>query len=102
MIDLKSLLTPAECLELDALVRQATREGAQAIRLHSAASGVLVIGMVAGGELLTWFASPARNQVEAVAVEATVLAGLRVAAAALCDASQDLAMQAIERAKAMH
>lgn len=102
MITLETLLSPAERAEFECLVGQASAEGAQAIRWHSATSGVLVIGLVADGELLTWFASPAHNQVEAMAVEATVLAGLRLAAAGLCDATQHLAAQAIERAKAVH
>lgn len=103
MISLESLLNPAEREEFNALVAQATQEGAQAVRWHSESSGVLVLGLCAGGELLTWFASPANSSFEADVVQSVILAGIAHAGAtvaALQTGASDIAATAIK--KAMH
>jgi hypothetical protein len=108
MID--QMLTPSEATELRALVATATEQGAQAVRLHIGGGTVLLLGVVVRGELLTWFASPARDATEAAVVEATILMGLQTAAAGIRQMSADQVKAAGEAAiaadrvirKAMH
>jgi hypothetical protein len=105
MLKFENFLTPAERTQFAALVRQATEAGAQAVRFHSKASGVLVIGVCAGGELLTWFATPAHNAVEADVAHAVILSGITQAGAtmaALQTGASDIAKTAIAKAAGMH
>jgi hypothetical protein len=103
MLSLKTLLNPEELTAFEALVAQATETGAQAVRWHSAESCVLVIGLCAGGQLITWFASPAIDETEAAVVQAVVLAGIDQAShtmAGLQSGALNIAADAIK--KAMH
>jgi hypothetical protein len=101
MLTLETLLTTTEREQFDALVHQANEAGAQAVRWHSQASGVLVIGLCAGGELLTWFASPAHSELEANVVQSVILAGISQAGAtvaAMQTGASDIAANAIAKA----
>lgn len=101
MLKLESMLTPNELEQFDALVRQATETGAQAVRWHSQSTGVLVVGLCSGGQLLTWFASPAHNQEEASVVQAIILSGIAQAGAgfaALQTGADDFAASVIAKA----
>ncbi len=101
MLTLETLLTPTERDQLKAMVKQATVSGAQAVRLHSEASGVLVVGICTGGDLLTWFATPAHNAIEADVAQSVILAGIAqasAAVAALQTGASDIAASAIAKA----
>jgi len=80
---LAALLDEPERAAFTELVASTRGTDAQAVRWHSPTRGVLVLGICQGGELLTWFASPAANEVEAAAVQQVFLAGMRLAAATL-------------------
>lgn len=102
---LETLLTSDEQQNFQALVAQATQHGAQAIRWHSINSNVLVIGICAQGELLTWFASPAHDAAEADLIQTIVLRGLTLTGTALHLATQSahaLADDVIKKAAARH
>lgn len=99
---LETLLTADEHKTFLALVAQATQHGAQAVRWHSASSNVLVIGICAQGELLTWFASPAHDAAEAGLVQTIVLRGLALAGVVVAQAAQAAAVltdNAIKKAR---
>jgi hypothetical protein len=76
-------LSAPERTEFEAVIAQAASTGAQAVRYYSEAGGVIVIGLMTDGRLETWFASPARNNVEAIAAQAIVMHGLAQASHAL-------------------
>ena len=103
MTTLETILRPHHLTEFNALVEQAIQAGSQAVRWYSADLGLIVIGLVADGKLETWFASPARNDVQAIAAQAVVLHGLQQASqsmAALLTGADSIAAGAIK--KAMH
>jgi hypothetical protein len=105
MLTLETLLSTTELEQFDALVKQATAAGAQAVRWHSQTNGVLVLGICSGGELVTWFASPAHNELEANVVQSVILAGVAQAGAtvaALQSGASDIAASAIAKAAGMH
>lgn len=102
---LETLLTPGEIQDFNTLVKKATHEGAQAVRWHSTTSNVLVLGICAHGELLTWFASPAHDAAEADMVQKIVLHGLSQMGALTAMATQSahaLAADAIQKAATRH
>lgn len=101
IMKLETLLTPGELHDFNTLVAQATTHGAQAVRWHSTLSHVLVLGICADGELLTWFASPAYSEAEAELVQTIVLQGLSQSGAVMALAQKnacDLAADAIQKA----
>lgn len=103
MLNLETLLSPEERAQFDQLVLQAAENGAQSVGLHSEASGVLVLGLCQGGQLLTWFASPAHNRVEAEIVKAVILAGVVQASATMAALESNAgAIAATAMKKAMH
>lgn len=73
---LDTLLSESEMAEFSKLVQQATDSGAQAVRYWSEARGFIVIGLLAAGQLETWFASPAKNTAQAIAAQSVVLHGI--------------------------
>ena len=73
---LDSLLSASEMVEFNELVQQAAAGGAQAVRFWSEARGLIVIGLLSAGQLETWFASPAKNTAQAIAVQQVVLHGI--------------------------
>lgn len=102
---LENLLSPSEFQDLEALVAQATHKGAQAVRWHSITSKVLVIGICAEGELLTWFASPAHDAAEADLVQMIVLQGLTQTGSTMAMMKENasaLATDAIKKAATRH
>jgi hypothetical protein len=82
-LPIDAVLSPTERTEFEAVIAQAASTGAQAVRYFSEAGGVIVIGLMTDGRLETWFASPARNNVEAIAAQAIVMHGLAQASHAL-------------------
>ena len=101
MLSIENFLSESERTEFAALVAQAATEGAQAVRWHSAEAGVLVVGLCSGGQLLTWFASPAKDATEAAVVQAVVLSGIAQAAhtaASLQAGAHDIASSVIKKA----
>ena len=94
-----TLLTPSEMVDLNALVAQAHQAGAGAIRMFIEARGLVLIGIVKHGQLMTWFAAPAHSLVEAVMTERVVLAGITAAGLA---ASAQIATDAIKKASIFH
>jgi hypothetical protein len=62
---LDRILSRTELKEFTTVIDQAVSQGAGAARYYSEASGVIVIAIMTDGGLETWFASPARNNVEA-------------------------------------
>lgn len=102
---LETLLIPGELADFQALVGQATEADAQAVRWHSPSSNVVIIGICACGELLTWFASPAHTATEADVIQLIVLGGLvqiGTDISVMSKSSAVLANNAIEKAKTMH
>jgi len=105
MLTLETLLTTTEREQFNALVQQATQAGAGAVRWHSQASGVLLVGICASGELLTWFATPAHSAAEADVAQSVILSGIAQASAtnaALRAGASDIAANAIAKAAGMH
>lgn len=95
------LLNPAEMTDFNALMLEAKQSGAGAVRYWCEARGLIVIGLVSGGQLDTWFASPAANSVQAIAVQAIVMHGLAAASdnlASLLSGANTIASDAIRRA----
>lgn len=102
---LETLLSPGELQDFNALVTQATEQGAQAVRWHSTVSDVLVLGICAEGELLTWFASPARGAAEAELIQNIILQGLSqtgMATAIALKNADAMAADAIQKAATRH
>lgn len=103
MITLENMLPAAELASFNDLVTQATTQGAGAVMWHSPAGSVVIVGFCSGGELLTWFATPAANETEASVARAVILAGVTQAShtmAALQSGAHTSAGEAIK--KAMH
>jgi hypothetical protein len=99
------LLSAPEMSAFNALLAQASEAGAGAIRYHSAASNVAVIGICQGGELLTWFCAPAHGDTEALVVQGVILSGIAQASAAVAQIqgnAANVAQDAINKASKMH
>lgn len=102
---LETLLTPGDLAQFNQLVAQAHQAGAGAVRMFIEAQGIVVVGIVSGGQLLTWFASPAHSMVEAVLTERVVLAGIAAAGMVLnelTNSSAQIATDAIKKAATIH
>jgi hypothetical protein len=102
---LETLLTTGEMTELNTLVAQAHQAGAGAIRMFIESRSLVVIGIASGGQLLTWFASPAHSLVEAIVTERVVLAGIAAAGTVLneiTNSSAQIATNAIKKAAKFH
>lgn len=95
---LSTLLTAPEMVAFHALLQEAAQAGAGAIRFHSCSSKLAVIGILDRGELLTWYASPAQGEAEALLVQTVVLNGMAHTAAAVAQ-SQSVAAEALRNAK---
>lgn len=91
---LAALLTEPERAEITDLVDQASAHGAQAFSWWSPSRRLVLVGVAADGELLTWFASPANNQAEAAAIQAVITSGLKLAAQAVQDIAATAAADA--------
>lgn len=103
MITIDTMLPADELASFHNLVAQATAKGAGAVMWHSATAGVAVIGFCRGGELLTWFATPAATETEAAVARAVILAGVTQAShtmSALASGAHTAAVEVIK--KAMH
>lgn len=94
---LDRILSETELREIDALTRQTVTQGAQAFAWWSPEKKLVLIGVASQGELLTWFASPAQTQIEALSIRAVVTCGLRLAAAVVTDSTR----QAHDEAQAL-
>jgi hypothetical protein len=94
---LDCILNDSERAEIDQLVRETNNQGAQAFTWWSPEKKLVLIGVASQGELLTWFASPAQTQVEAMSIQAVVTCGMRVAASVVINANQ----QAVDEANAL-
>ncbi|PJC18220.1 MAG: hypothetical protein CO066_01450 [Comamonadaceae bacterium CG_4_9_14_0_8_um_filter_60_18] len=102
---IETILTPADVHQFNQLVAQAHQAGASGVRFFSEVNHVVVVGIVAGGELLTWFASPAHSEIEAVLTERVVLAGIQAAGLALKmmqSGAAQIATDAIKKASTVH
>jgi hypothetical protein len=73
---LDTLLSASEMTAFNDLVLAAAAGGAGAIRYHSVASAIVVIGICDQAELLTWYCAPAHGTAEAVLAQSVILAGL--------------------------
>lgn len=91
---LAALLTEDERAEITHLVEQASAHGAQAFSWWSQSRCLVLVGVAADEQLLTWFASPANNQAEAAAVQAIITSGLKLAAQAVQDMTASAAAAA--------
>ena len=101
MLTLENILSPSQRLEFDTIVGQGVAQGAQAVRYYNEAGGLIVIAMLANGAVETWFASPARNHVEAYAAQAVILHGLAQASEVLeglLSGAKALASEAMRKA----
>lgn len=102
---LENLLSPGEFKDFNALVTQANEQGAQAVRWYSTTTNVLVLGICAQGELLTWFASPAHSAAEGELIQTIILNGLSQTGMTTAIAKQNaftLASDAIQKASTRH
>lgn len=106
---LDKLLTHSDLTDFNHLVQQAHQAGAGGVRYYSETQHLVVIGIIAQGELMTWFASPAHSDIEALATERVVVAGMQVASSVLADMlsmrptdAQALAQQVIKKASSIH
>ncbi|NCP44813.1 MAG: hypothetical protein GW822_15500 [Sphingomonadales bacterium] len=102
---LETLLPPADAAHFAALVAQAHQQGASGVRLYCESAHVVVVGIIGNGELLTWFASPAHSEIEAVLTERVVLAGIQAAGLALKmmqSGAAQIATDAIKKASTVH
>ena len=98
---IENILTVQEMATFAELLQEAAQSGAGAIRFWSEARGLIVVGLVADGELQTWFASPAQNSAQAIAVLGVVLHGLQAASDSLAgqlSGANSIASDAIRRA----
>lgn len=98
-MNLQTLLPTNELTEFRALIAQAGQAGAEAVKWHSSTHHVLLIGICAGGELVTWFASPAHTEAEAAVALAVVLAGLAQASNAMSEMQTGAAQSAHDAIK---
>lgn len=102
---LENLLPPSDMAQFNELLAQSHQAGAGAVRLFAETQSLVVIGIVSGGQLLTWFASPAHSLVEAVLTERVVLAGIAAAGMALNElssSSAQIATDVIKKASTLH
>ncbi len=102
---LENLLNQTDLTHFKKLVAQAHQEGAGAVRMYVEADHIVVIGIAGGGELLTWFASPAHSLEEAVLTERVVLSGIQAASMLLNlmqTSSAEIATNALKKASKMH
>lgn len=102
MLALETMLSADELANFNALVAEAKSANASAISWHSAASAVLVVGFCQEGQLITWFATPAINEIEAAAARSVILLGVAQAShamAALQTGAYEAAAEAINRAR---
>ena len=102
---LETLLSSGELKDFNALVTQATEQGAQAVRWYSTTTSTLVLGICSRGELLTWFASPANSAAEAELIQTIILNGLSKTGMTTAIAKEDafdLAEDAIQKAATRH
>lgn len=98
---LESLLSEAELASLKQLIAEATKQGAQAVMWHSAASAIAIIGFCQDGELVTWFATPAATEAEALVARSVVLLGVAQAShtmASIQSGAQTVAEEVIRKA----
>lgn len=103
MITLETILPASELASFNDLIAQATKQGAGAVMWHSPGGGLVVIGFCSGGELLTWFATPATTEAEAAVARSVILLGVAQAShtlAALQSGAHAAADAVIK--KAMH
>ncbi|MCU0925275.1 MAG: hypothetical protein MUF44_04305 [Hydrogenophaga sp.] len=102
MLTLETLLPADELANFNALIAEATSADASAISWHSPTSAVVVIGFCQAGQLLTWFATPAINEMEVVAARSVILLGVAQAAhtvAALQSGAYEATAEVIKRAR---
>lgn len=73
---LEKILTHAELKQFQKMIQHASKTGAGNVRLHCPDKHLVLIGIVAAGELMTWFCTPAHTPAEAVLSETVVMAGI--------------------------
>jgi hypothetical protein len=102
---MKSILSPTDKAEFDRMCKQAHKEGAGSVRFHIPKRGLVVIGILGNGQLLTWFLAEAKTESEAILTETTVLAGIHAVGMAytmqltsMATEASDLATEAIQKA----
>lgn len=98
---LESLLSEAELASFKQLLDEATKQGAQAVMWRSATSALAVIGFCQDGELLTWFATPAATEAEALVARSVILLGVAQAShtmASIQSGAQTVAAEVIRKA----
>jgi hypothetical protein len=100
-MELTSLLSPVEMTAFTLLITEASAVGAGAVRYFSQSRSLAVIGICDSGELVTWFASPAKGNAELVVLQSVVLAGIAAAGTAYAKVQSD-AQDAIAKASKKH
>jgi hypothetical protein len=102
---LQNILNHAEMTEFGRLEKQGHQDGAGSVRFHLPKRGVVVIGILGNGQLLTWFLAEAKTEFEAILTETTVLAGIHAVGMAytmqltsMSTEASDLATEAIKKA----
>lgn len=102
---LEKLLTPTELAAFNKLAQQAVKTGAGSVRFYAPQRHLCVIGIFADGRLMTWFATPAHSEREAVLNQTVVEAGIVSVGLAwatqqqvLAEQSADLANEVIRKA----
>ena len=105
MKTLQKILTPSELIQFHKMTQQAIKTGAGSVRLHCPDKRIVVIGVVAAGELMTWFCAPSHTPAEATLTEVVVMTGITALAEfyeldqkLLAAKSADLANQATRKA----
>lgn len=76
MIALETMLPPDEFESLCKLLADSAESNAEAVVWHSPSSEVVIVGFCRGGELLTWFATPAATESEAIVARSVILLGV--------------------------
>jgi len=102
---IENFLPPAEARQFHELVAQSHQVGAGGLRFYSEGQHLVVIGVVSHGELMTWFASPAHSEAEAILTERVVTSGVQLATAVLSQmqtGAQVLADEVIKKASSVH
>jgi len=102
---LETIFTHSELKQFNKMIQQAHKTGAGSVRLYCPEKRVVLIGIVAAGELMTWFCTPAHTPSEAILSETVVMSGITVIGMAyeaehqvMAAESADLAAQAIQKA----
>lgn len=95
---LEKLLTPTELAAFNKMAQQAVKTGAGSVRFYTPQRHLCVIGIFADGRLMTWFATPARTEREALLNQTVVEAGITAIGLAYATQQQVLAAESADMA----